>query len=38
MEVDKYQLLLMNPCDALHHGKRATKVDIECDKIVSELS
>jgi len=33
--INKYQLSLMNPCDMLHHGKRAAKVDAHCDKLVA---
>jgi len=34
-----YQLSLMNPRDALHHGDvLQTKVDAQCDKFVTELS
>ena len=36
--IDKYHLLLTNPHDALHHGKRAAKVDAQCDKLATELS
>ena len=36
---DKYQLLLMNPRDALHHGKSAAdKGGDQCDKLATELS
>jgi len=28
----------MNLHDALHHDKRAAKVDAQCDKLVTELS
>jgi len=40
MEEDRDQLLLTNPRDALHHGKRSAtnKVDAQCDKLAAELS
>ena len=36
----KDQLLLTNPCNALHHDKCAAKVDAQrqCDKLATELS
>jgi len=37
--LDKYQLLLTNPHNALHYGNvLQTKMDAQCDKFVTEIS
>jgi len=37
-KVDKYQLSLTNPRDAMHHSMLQTKMDAQRDKLVTELS
>jgi len=36
--MNKYQMLLMNPCDALMAKVLQTNADAQCDKLATELS